>query len=436
MLEDLHEPLARGDELERPVALLVELDGVLERLRLRDQRRRAVPRRGRGGVAQQLDDRLLRLLDPRPGEPRVGLVGEAGVEARKRLRPELQRYQRPVPADHLPQRERLLAPPLHVGRVAERAHHQDPGALLAIHELAREDRHGHAEERRDRSLAEEAAVALVVRVRRHTHARGQQLGPCRRDHEPGAALDPEAKLVEGAPHGTVFDFRLRDSGAEVHVPQRWGFDLVDVALAEEVEEAPLREAPAEGADRGVLERPVDGQPQPLPQGLEGLLVLGREHQAQLDEVLARDTAGRLLARGVVGHRQHQPGLEGDVGLAAHVVVVLDPALGRQPVVVPAHRVEHVLAAHALVAREHVRLRVAEHVADVERSRHRGRRGVDHERRAGIAVLEAVDAPLAPEPVPLLLGWRRLEVRAEGGRVDGDDHGRVRVRRFRSSEARP
>ena len=39
VLEEPHEPLARGDELERPVALLVELDRVLDRLRLRDERR-------------------------------------------------------------------------------------------------------------------------------------------------------------------------------------------------------------------------------------------------------------------------------------------------------------------------------------------------------------------------------------------------------------
>ena len=88
-------------------------------------------------------------------------------------------------------------------------------------------------------------------------------------------------------------------------------------------------------------------------------------------------AGSLRAASS-GGREREAGLERHVGLAAHVVVVLDAALGRQPVVVPAHRVEDVQAAHALVAREHVRLGVAEDVADVERPRHGGRRRVDHE----------------------------------------------------------
>ena len=45
LVEQPHEPLPRRDELERPVALLVELDGVLDRLRLA---RSGAPRRSRG----------------------------------------------------------------------------------------------------------------------------------------------------------------------------------------------------------------------------------------------------------------------------------------------------------------------------------------------------------------------------------------------------
>ena len=48
VLEDAHEPLARGDELERPVALLVELHRVLDRLRLGHERRLSSPVRGVG----------------------------------------------------------------------------------------------------------------------------------------------------------------------------------------------------------------------------------------------------------------------------------------------------------------------------------------------------------------------------------------------------
>ena len=57
---------------------------------------------------------------------------------------------------------------------------------------------------------------------------------------------------------------------------------------------------------------------------------------------------------------------GTCRVAAHPVVVLHPALGRQPVVVPADRVEHVLAAHPLVAGDQVGVGVGEHVSHVQR----------------------------------------------------------------------
>ena len=94
--------------------------------------------------------------------------------------------------------------------------------------------------------------------------------------------------------------------------------------------------------------------------------------AQLDEVLPGDRhlllarLRRRLERRVVRQRR----------VAAHPVVVLDPPLGRQAVVVPPHRVEDLAAAHALVARDGVGVRVGEHVPDVQRAAHRGRRGVD------------------------------------------------------------
>src|SRR2546422_4654122 len=59
LVEQAHEPLAGRDELERPVALLVVLDRVLDGLGLTAERGLAAHRRPRG-IAQQLDDRLAR----------------------------------------------------------------------------------------------------------------------------------------------------------------------------------------------------------------------------------------------------------------------------------------------------------------------------------------------------------------------------------------
>ena len=58
-LDRLDEPLAAGDDLERPIALLVELHGVRDRPRLADEI---------AGLAQLLDDLRARLRrrQPRP----------------------------------------------------------------------------------------------------------------------------------------------------------------------------------------------------------------------------------------------------------------------------------------------------------------------------------------------------------------------------------
>ena len=64
-----------------------------------------------------------------------------------------------------------LAPPVHVGQVAERAAHRDAGALVRLGGRVREHRHLDAEQRRAHRRAEQRLVALVVGVRDQRHAR-------------------------------------------------------------------------------------------------------------------------------------------------------------------------------------------------------------------------------------------------------------------------
>ncbi len=186
----------------------------------------------------------------------------------------------------------------------------------------------------------------------------------------------------------------------------------------EVEEAGLRHAPAQVADRRVLEGPVHREPQALPERLESLLVFAGEGKAQLDEIPARDLSGRRLPAGVVRRLRPQPRLVGEAGLAPDVEEVLHPALGGQAVVVPAHRVEDVAPAHALVTRQYVGLGVAEDVADVKRARNGGWRGVDDERLAAPRLVEAVDPGFAPGAIPLLFGLAGLEVEGQIVGIDG------------------
>src|SRR6185503_13417293 len=94
--------------------------------------------------------------------------------------------------------------------------------------------------------------------------------------------------------------------------------------------------------------------------------------------------------------------------------------GGEAVVVPAHGEEDPVPGHPPVPDDEVLVGVAEDVADVERSAHRRRRGVDGEGPlAGLSRVPAVEAPVRPSLPPLLLR-RRLVVIAllghGGGRI--------------------
>ena len=339
-----------------------------------------------------------------PSSAVVGRLRARGIVRFPARRAPRHRPQRPVRLDDGAHRQRQLAPPGDVGHVAEGADHGDAGPLLRVGQRVRHDGHARAEERRDHLAPEERLVARVVGVRDERHAGRQQLGPRRVDLDEGRPArrrrrPREPHAVVGALALAVLELRLRDRGAEVHVPQRGRLELVRLAAPEQAQEGELREALRAAADRRVGCRPVDRQAQIPPQVLERLLVLGRQPVAQLDEVRARDRdrwlgrLGRRRERRVVRQR----------GVAAHAVVVLHAALGRQAVVVPAHRVEDRLAAHALEARHDVGVRVGEHVADVERPAHRRRRRVDRvDLRARARAVEPVEAVGLPPVAPFHL----------------------------------
>src|SRR5699024_6619842 len=164
--------------------------------------------------------------------------------------------------------------------------------------------------------------------------------------------------------------------------------------------------------------PVDAQPQTAPDVLENLLVLDREDITQFDEVASRD---RDLTLGVGLLRRPEVRVVGDRRVTTHAVVVLNPTLGGQTVVVPPHGVEHGLAVHPLKTRDRVGVCVGEHVTDVQRSRDRGRWRVDGEDTFALdGAVEVVDAGLIPYVDPLRLDTvqRRLVGHAEGMRAVG------------------
>ena len=213
----------------------------------------------------------------------------------------------------------------------------------------------------------------------------------------------EGDPVVGAGALAVLELGLRDRRPEGHVPE--GRRLLGVGLpaGQVVHEHPLRGGPGRRRDRPVDVGPVHRQADPPPQLLERPLVLGGQLLAQLDEVAPADRLLLLARRG----RRRERRVVRQRRVAPHAVVVLHPPLRGQAVVVPAHRVEDVLAAHALVAGDDVGVRVAEHVPDVQRPARRGRRGVD---RVGLrarrgqrgGTVEGVRVGVGPAGDPLLL----------------------------------
>ena len=252
-------PLAAGDDLQRAAAALVELHRVGDRSRVAAQ----VAAR-----PQQLDHLRLRLLHGLAGQPRVGLTGVVGGEPGRCGGDDAA-----VAADDAARRQVELAPPRDVGGVAERADHGDAGALVRLGQRVGDDRDLDAEDRRAHGLADEAGVALVVGVGDHRHAADDELGPRGVDeHVAVRAVEGDQVVVPGP--FAVLDLGLGDGRAVVDVPHRRRLGAVGLAAGEVAQEGDLAGAPAEVVDRLVLQRPVERQPEPPEQLLEGGLVGG------------------------------------------------------------------------------------------------------------------------------------------------------------------
>ncbi len=296
--------------------------------------------------------------------------------------------------------ELQFAPPGHVVEVAERADHGDARALFGIGQRVGPHLDLDIEQRRAHRRAEQRLVALVIGVGHEGHAGGDQFGPGRLDEDGLAVVAaPERDAVVGAGHLAVLELGLGHRGAIVDVPQHGRLGLVGLAPTQVAQEGALGHPPRTLVDGGVVQRPVDGVAEATEQILEDLLVDGGETLAQLDEVAPRDGDGPLgrvvgwLEAGVVWQRR----------VALDPVVVLDPSLGGQAVVVPPHGVEDLSAAHALVAGDGVGVGVGEHVTDVQRSADRGGRGVDGVHLiAGLGAVETVGALLVPHRAPARL----------------------------------
>ena len=346
----LQVPLSARDDLQRTVALLIEAHRVRDRLRLGVKL---------AGLLQKFGHSPLRLVDAQARQLVVVLLRLLRIARLPSLRAPLHGRKPPVTVHDTPRRKLHLPPPHHVRRVAKGAHHRRAGTLLRIRRLVRHHGHLHPKQGRGQALAKELLIPFVVRVRHHRHTRRKQLRPRRLDGN-DASLVTEVQPVVCRVLVAVLDLRLGHRRLERPVPQRRRLSLVRLPASQIVEEEPLRNPLHRLVNRRIGQRPVHRQAQIPPEVLERLLVFLREAVAQFDKVPARNRNRRLRRLG----RRLEVGVVRRCGVAPHAVVVLHPALRRQAVVVPPHRVEDLTAPHPLVSRYRVGMRIREDVPDV------------------------------------------------------------------------
>ena len=253
-------------------------------------------------------------------------------------------------------------------------------------------------------------------MRDERDTRGKKLRASRLDEHLLAVIGArEAEAMVRALAVVVLLLGLRNRGTERDVPRGGRLGLIGLAVLQMREECLLAHCARIVVDGLVTQVPIHRKAEGSECVLEGLLIFRCELEAQLDEVLAADRQLVLRLRGLrvaaaVGRFEvlHV----GEARIAAHAEVVLHAALRGQAVVVPAHRVEHVLADHAVLAREDVGLGVREHVTDVQRARGCGRGSVDREDLlAARLAVERVDLRAFPLGIPLAL--ETIEARAIG-----------------------
>ena len=236
----------------------------------------------------------------------------------------------------------------------------------------RDNRNLDTEQRRLNCLAEHVLVAVVVWVRDERDTGRQKLWASGLDENlalwPDRGIDVEANAVIGGGLVAIFELCLGNCGSESDVPQGRCHRLVSLTAGEVVQESLLRNGLSRRRDGLVGLGPINREPELTPERFENLLVFYRQLLAKLNEVSARNSnlIGGLAALVVATlERRGETGHIRKVRIAANPVVVLNAALGRQPVVIPAHRVENLEATHALEAGNHVGVGVAKDVTYVQ-----------------------------------------------------------------------
>jgi hypothetical protein len=266
------------------------------------------------------------------------------------------------------------------------------GSEFAIDVRIRDQRNDAAGERQRDVLADEPAVALVVGIDRDRDVTQHRFRTCGCDDDLAAAVGERiADLPELALLLLALHFQVGHRGAEHGIPIHEALAAIDEAVLVQAHERLEHRSGKSRVHREPLARPVRRRAEPahLARDRVARFLLPRPHA--LDERFAAQVAPRL---------------------AFDRELLLDHDLGGDTGVVGAHLPQRVVAAHAVIADQHVHQRLLKRVAHVQRTRHVRRRQLDAIRGRVVAHRCAKVPAGFPKRVPLRFDGGRLEALGE------------------------
>jgi len=276
---------------------------------------------------------------------------------------------------------------LEIVRVVRGRDFDDAGAEFAVDVSIRDDRNFTIHQREHHGLADEALVALVIRMDRDRRIAEHRFRPRgRHDEKFFGASDRIAEMPELPRPLDVNDFEIADRGLAARAPIDHVRTAIEQPFVVEAQESFEHGAVKLRLEREMLARPIarGAEPDHLSFDRAAALRLPLPH-APLEFLAAEfQPADPLL-----------------------VELALDDVLRADTGVVHAGQPESVLALHAMPADQHVDLRVLEQVAYVDRARDVGRRQRDRECRAIARILGAEELFLEPGLRPALFDFLRL-----------------------------
>ena len=309
------------------------------------------------------------LLARREALDAVQLVGELRRALRQSAQIILVVVERETAFDveHADPRQAVPLADLEVVEVVRRRDLHRAGALLRIGIVVGDDRDPAADQRQDHVLADQMAVALVVRIHRDAGVAQHGFGPRGGDDDEARrifrierlAFERIAQIPQAALDLDLLHLEIGDRGQQLRIPVHQPLVLVDQALAMQCDEHLDDRARQPLVHGEALARPVAGGAEPLQLVDDDAAALGLPLPDPFEELGAAHVAA--------------------AGLLAFHQLALDHHLGGDAGMIGAGLPQHVAAAHPLETAQHVLQRVVERVAHVQRAGDVGRRDHDGER---------------------------------------------------------